>query len=213
MAVRGVARGGPIMCLAYVVVMMFLPMVQLDCGLMQFDWTGVELVTGSAGPLEGMGERMGDMMGGAFDELGEALGEAGEDVADGAAGAVSDAGPSLPKDWAVLALPVLALLGIFALLARSGGAAALLIVLLLGAFAFFTVRGFEIERMFAAQLEADLGEAADAPAPEDLFGGLGDFEVGVKKATPFWLGFGASGLALVLLLAGGGSTRRRRGGG
>ena len=215
MVVRGVARGGPIMCLAYVVLMMFLPMFQLDCGIMTFDWTGVQLVTGSAEPLEAMGNQMEDMMGPAFEEMEAATGEAGEAVGEAgeAVGEAADsATPDLPKDWAVLALPGLALLGIVALLARNRGASAVLIVLLVAAFAWFTVRGFEIERMFSDQIAADMAEAEDNPLGSDMMGPMGDMEVGVKKAAPFWLGFGASGLALLLLFAGGSGGRREGGG-
>jgi hypothetical protein len=212
MRVRGVARGGPIMCLAYVLVMMFLPMFQLDCGFITLDWTGVQLVTGSSAPLEGVGRSMNDMMGSAFEGFGEGPGGFGEvsgelaDVVDeGAAEVAGEAEAALPSDWAVLALPVLALLGIFALLARQGAASALLIALLIAAFAYFAVQGFELERMFAAQLAAG---AEGGPSPSEMMGPMGG-SIGVKKAMPFWLGFGASGLALVLLLTGGGGAKSR----
>jgi hypothetical protein len=182
------------MCLAYVALLMVLPLFELDCGVTTFEWTGAQLVTGSSEPLTNL-----------MDGLQREFGSAAESMGGGAADNGEGAGDELPSDWALLALPGLAGLGIIALLADRRVVSTALIALLLGAFTWFTAGGFRLEREMEERIAAKVAREGVASL-EDLGEGL---RVETHKLPAFWIGFGATGLAL-LLVAGDKPRRRRR---
>lgn len=178
-------RGLPLAFLAYVALMIFLPLFQIECAGIEVKWTGLELVTGGQGSVSG---QFGDIDAGSAFEL------QSDESTEGA----------LPQDWLVLGLPILALLAGVALLRGAQPLANGLVIALITLFIVFSTVGFALEREVDAQLsQAATQLPADQANPElmvmstEMAAEM--VEDSMSRTVWFWLGFVASIAALVTI--------------
>ena len=176
-------RGVPLAFLAYVALMIFLPLFQVECAGISVKWTGLELVTGGQGSVSG---QFGDI------DAESAFQLQSEEEAEG----------NLPQDWLVLGLPILALLAAVALLRGARPLANGLVIALITLFIVFSTVGFRLEREVNAQLSQAATQLPDGQASPELMAMSTEMatemiEDSMSRTSWFWLGFVASIATLV----------------
>lgn len=172
----GPAKWTPFVGGSYLMLLLILPVMMIDCGFVKVTWNGLQVFRGSEPSISGMPNARNEMR-----DDPQMRRMFGTDAPEGV------------QDPLIIAVPILgaAILACWALKLRTATAA--MAVLALGVFGFYAIFGFRIERVAKKQMEEAERRMNSAPSgnPADAFGrDFGQAMMGniFKPTNWFWLG-------------------------